>query len=233
MASHSGVPTSLVSQKDKTHIIWAEATDPDDASIPGVPTFVATYDHNTRKVSNPTLIGYGPPANDVHNTPCITIDSKGYLHALVGTHGRTFKYARSLKPNSSDDGWTTTVDVGENLGQTYIGMVCDKHDVLHTVFRLWGTQHPVFPTGAFAQLATQTKPALAENWSVPEILIYPPFTDYSVFYHRLGIDRKGTIYLSYIYWSTYWFYRNENAFSRSLLKSEDEGKSWKLVSDFK
>ncbi len=229
---HSGIPCTIVSFQNRTHIIWAEATDPNDKSIVGVPTFVATYDYETGKLSSPALIGFGPPANDVHNTPCITLDSKGYLHALVGTHGNTFKYARSLKPNTAEEGWTPAADVGEKLGQTYIGLVCDKQDVLHTAFRLWGSKHPIFPIGSFAQLAQQQKPAMQNEWSEPEILLYPSFTDYSVFYHRLCIDRKGTLYLSYIYWSTYWFYRNEQISSRALIKSKDGGKTWSFVADF-
>ena len=229
---HSGIPCTVVSFQNRTHVIWAEATDPDDKSIIGVPTYVATYDHTTGKLSSPALIGYGPPANDVHNTPCITLDSKGYLHALVGTHGNTFKYARSLKPNTAEGGWTPATDVGEKLGQTYIGLVCDKQDVLHTAFRLWGGQHPDFPVGIFAKLSQQMKPAMEETWSLPDTLILPAFTDYSVFYHRLVIDRKGTLYLSYTYWSTYWFYRNEQIAARSLIKSEDGGKNWSLVEGF-
>ena len=229
---HSGIPCTIVSFENRTHLIWPEATDPNDKSIIGVPTYVATYDHTTGKLSSPALIGFGPPANDVHNTPCITLDSKGYLHALIGTHGSTFKYARSLKPNTAEGGWTPAQDVGDKLSQTYIGLVCDKDDVLHTAFRLWGTKHPIFPNGTFAQLSQQEKPAMGDTWSTPETIIYPAFTDYSVFYHRLVIDRKGTLYLSYTYWSTYWFYRNEQISSRALIKSEDGGKNWSLVAGF-
>ncbi|MHC4581330.1 MAG: hypothetical protein ACYS14_07720, partial [Planctomycetota bacterium] len=95
LSAHSGIPSTMVSRGDKVHIAWGEATDP-EAKAPGVPTFVATYDRSSGRLSSPALVGYGPPANDVHNSPCITIDSKGYLHVLIGTHGRTFKYVRSL-----------------------------------------------------------------------------------------------------------------------------------------
>ncbi len=228
ISDHSGIPSSIVSRGARVHVIWAEATDP-EAKAPGVPTYVATYDRTTRTLSEPALIGYGPPANDVHNTPCITMDSKGYLHALVGTHGRTFKYARSLQPNDSAGGWTTTEDVGPNLSQTYVGLVCDRDDTLHLVFRLWQQRPERFPSGSAACLAHMTKPA-GQPWSAPQPVILAPFTDYSVFYHRLTIDRRGRLFLSYDYWSTYWFYRTDHLGGRrALLVSDDAGKTWRLA----
>ena len=108
-SAHSGIPSSLVSRGDKVHLAWAEATEPEEKA-PGVPTFVVTYDRATGTLGEPALVGYGPPANDVHNTPCITMDSRGYLHVLIGTHGRTFRYARSLEPNDAGGGWTEAED---------------------------------------------------------------------------------------------------------------------------
>ncbi|MBL7185490.1 MAG: hypothetical protein ISS70_04135 [Phycisphaerae bacterium] len=90
LSAHSGIPSTIVSREDKVHITWGEATLP-EAKAPGVPTFVATYNRSAGQLGSPALVGYGPPANDVHNSPCITIDSKGYLHVLIGTHGRAFK----------------------------------------------------------------------------------------------------------------------------------------------
>ncbi|MHC4178708.1 MAG: COG1470 family protein, partial [Planctomycetota bacterium] len=123
LSAHSGIPASVVSRGGKVHVAWAEATDP-EADVPGVPTYVATYDRKTCTLGKPALVGYGPPPNDIHNSPSITIDSKGHLHVLVGTHGRPFPYARSLKPNDAHAGWTEPAPVGEGLRQTYIGLVC-------------------------------------------------------------------------------------------------------------
>jgi hypothetical protein len=80
-------------------------------------------------------------------------------------------------------------------------------------------------------LAYQKKPP-GGPWQPPRILVVSPFSEYSVFYHRLTIDRLGRLFLSYDYWSTYWFYRNDHRGSRrSLLMSEDGGESWKLVDE--
>src|SRR5690606_26579537 len=87
---HSGIPSMIVSRDSKIHVAWGEATDPgiSKEEIPGVPAYVATYDRRTRTLSEPVFMSFGAPPNDGHNTPSITMDSKGYLHVVVGTHGR-------------------------------------------------------------------------------------------------------------------------------------------------
>ena len=231
-SGHSGMPSSIVSRGDNVHVIWAEATDPADKTIRGVPTYTATYDRRTGVLSQPALIGYGPPANDVHNTPCITMDSKGYLHALVGTHGNTFRYARSLQPDTAAQGWTEAAPLGEKLSQTYVGLVCDQNDMLHVVFRLARPPENTFPVGSSSSLSLMSKPTMADAWSAPRQLVQPAFTDYCVYYHRLIIDRCNRIFLSYDYWSTYWFYRIDQAKSRrALMMSPDGCQTWRLASD--
>jgi len=228
LSAHSGIPSSIVSLGGKVHVVWAEATDPEE-KVPGVPTFVATVNRETGTASEPALVGYGPPPNDIHNTPSITMDSRGFLHVLIGTHGRPFQYVRSLEPNTANKGWTEPRVLGENLRQTYVGFVCDPEDTLHVVFRLWKNGCDPFQHSSFATLAAMRKEKDGD-WEGPEILLLPPFSEYSIFYHRLTIDRVGRLFLSYDYWSTYWFYRNDHFGSRrSLMMSQDQGKSWKLV----
>ena len=228
LSAHSGIPSTIVSYGDKVHITWGEATPP-PLKTPGVPTYVATYSRLIGELGEPVLVGYGPPANDVHNSPCITIDGEGYLHVLIGTHGRTFKYVRSLSRNSASDGWTKAEDVGAGLRQTYVGMVCDHNNSLHLVFRLWLNDDRYFPAGYYANLAYMSKPP-AEKWSKALPLVIAPFSEYGIFYHRLTIDREGTLFLSYDYWSTFWFYRTDHSGDRrSLLMSQDGGNTWNLV----
>ena len=228
LSSHSGIPSTIVSRDSKVHVAWGEATDPEE-KVPGVPTYVATIDRETGMVGEPTLVGYGPPANDVHNTPCITMDSQGYLHVLIGTHARTFKYSHSIRTNDSSGGWTPAADIGPGLRQTYVGLVCDPEDTLHLVFRHRRADTDYFPASWYMTLASMTKPA-GGVWSEPQTLVVAPFSEYSIFYHRLTIDRKGALFLSYDYWSTYWFYRTDRRESRRVLitrpTSED---TWKLV----
>ncbi|GAB4130037.1 MAG: hypothetical protein Kow0040_07130 [Thermogutta sp.] len=227
-SAHSGSPSCVVSREDRVHVIWSEATDPAE-KLPGVPTYVATYDRSRGEFGPRAFVGYGPPANDVHNTPSITMDSRGYLHTLGGTHGAPFPYAQSLTPNDAGGGWTEPKILGEGLRQTYIGLVCGQDDTLHTVFRLWKTQEPPHPLSIFATLSHQQK-ALEGEWQSPQVLVVPPFSEYSVFYHRLTIDRLDRLFLSYDCWSTYWFYRNDYPGNRrALLVSPDGGQTWKLA----
>ncbi|MBM3859947.1 MAG: hypothetical protein FJ395_09890 [Verrucomicrobia bacterium] len=228
LASHSGIPASIVSRGSKVHVAWGEATDP-KVKVPGLPAYVATYDRTTKQLSKPVLVGYGAPANDVHNSPSITMDKQGYLHVLGGTHGRPFPYARSLKPNDASGGWTEAVPAGEDLRQTYIGLVCGPDDTLHSAFRLWKNGEEPFPASHYATLAYQRKRP-GQPWEAPRVLIIPPFSEYSVYYHRLTIDRKGRLFLSYDYWSTFWFYRNDKpGRRRTVLMSPDGGETWKLA----
>ena len=228
LSTHSGAPSSIVSRGTKVHVVWAEATDPEE-KVPGVPTFVVTYDRKTKTLGKPALIGYGAPANDIHNTPSITMDSRGYLHALAGTHGQPFQYARSLQPNDAGAGWTEAVPTITDWRQTYIGLVCDANDTLHLVSRVWRYGEEPHTASYQATLAHQQKKPDGP-WEAPQWLVVPPFSEYSVFYHRLTIDRIGRLFLSYDCWSTYWFYRTDYPLNRrALMMSPDGGEHWKLA----
>jgi hypothetical protein len=228
LSTHSGVPSSLVSRGRKVHVTWGEATDP-RRQVPGVPTYVVTYDRQTKTLGRPALIGYGAPPNDIHNTPSMTMDSRGHLHVLAGTHGRPFQYARSLEPNEAGAGWTDPVPTGGDWNQTYIGLVCDADDTLHLVSRVWRYGEPPHPASHFATLAHQKK-TRDGPWEAPTSLVIPPFSEYSVFYHRLTLDRLGRLFLSYDCWSTYWFYRTDHPGDRrAWMMSSDGGNHWKLV----
>ncbi|HID76963.1 MAG TPA: hypothetical protein EYP56_13325 [Planctomycetaceae bacterium] len=230
VGTHSGLAASIVSGGSRIHVVWAEATDPAD-KVPGVPTYVVTYDRAERRLlGEPVLVGYGAPPNDIHNRPSIAIDSRGYLHVLTGTHGRPFRYARSLQPNTAHAGWTRAEPVGPGLPQTYIGMVCGRDDTLHLVYRLWRRRRQPHPLATYAALAYQRKRP-GQPWEPPRMLLLAPFSEYSIYYHRLTIDRLGRLFLSYDYWSTYWFYRNDHpGHRRALIMSADSGETWKLVS---
>jgi len=232
LSSHSGIPSSIVSRGPKVHVVWGEATDP-KKRVPGVPTYAITYDRVTKRLGTRSLIGYGPPANDVHNSPSITMDSEGYLHVLIGTHGQPFQYSKSKAPNDAGAGWTRPVAAGKKLRQTYIGFVCGKDDTLYVVYRLWRTGAP-YRYGYHATLAFQRKRP-GKPWEPPKILVVAPFSEYSIFYHRLTIDRSGRLFVSKDYWSTYWFYRNDlpgrRGQWRALLMSADGGDTFGLAAD--
>jgi hypothetical protein len=232
IGSHSGLPGVAASSDSRIHVVWGEATDP-DGDAPGVPTYVVSYDLERQELlGNPALVGYGKPTNDAHNRPAITMDSEGYLHVLTGTHGDTFNYARSKMPDTAHDGWTDAVPVGDGLDGTYIGLVCDSNDTLHLVYRLWQNGEEPFPNAYHGKLVYQRKPK-GESWESPRNLVVSAFPDYSVFYHRLTIDRQDRLMLSYDYWSTFRFYRQDypeqQGHHRKTMFSDDGGDSWELL----
>lgn len=240
ISSHSGIPSALASQGDRVHIIWGEATDP-DGHEPGVPAYVATYDRNKKSLlGKKAFVGFGPPANDVHNTPSIVIDSQGYLHTLTGTHGQPFAYARSVEPHTAHAGFTEPELVENDLRSTYIGFVCDSNDTLHLVFRTWKSDGEYHPEGYYANLAYKRKHR-DRPWEPMKRLAVAPFTEYSIWYHRLTIDRNDRLFVSFDYWSTFWFYRVDHYGNspgrgraggggrRKTILSSDGGDSWKLL----
>ena len=118
---------------------------------------------------------------------------------------------------------------GGEWNQTYIGLVCDADDTLHLVSRIWRYGEEPHPASHFATLAHQQKRADGP-WESPTTLVVPPFSEYSVFYHRLTLDRLGRLFLSYDCWSTYWFYRTDHPGDRrALMMSADGGTHWKLA----
>ena len=190
------------------------------------------------------LLGYGPPVNDVHNVPAITMDSEGYLHVLIGAHGDNFQYTRSLRPNDAYSGWTpaepilNTGWVGEDTDedgvgrQTYISLVCDQNDTLHTAFRQWRQGVDSYHGGAtYAALSVQHKPKDGP-WSDAQPLVIPAVPGYSIYYHKLTVDRLGALYLSYSYWTSDETYQSQfpgRYHHRAVLVSRDGGERWKLA----
>ncbi len=232
LSSHSGSPISVVSRDGKVHVVWAQATDP-AVKVPGTPAYANTYDVKTGHLGKPVLVGYGPPANDIHNSPSIAIDSRGYLHVLGGTHGAPFPYAVSRQPNDTQAGFSEAVPVAD-ASLTYIGMVCGPDDTLHVMCRMWQYNKEPFPQSHHATLVYLRKRP-GEAWEMPRILVVPPLSEYSVFYHRLTISRTGRLVVSHDCWSTFWFYRlDQPGHRRAVMTSADGGQTWKLAetSDF-
>ena len=213
ISNHSGGYSFAATTGKKTHVVYAEIPKKPRS---GNPTFVATIDHEARKVVAKQFLVNAPPSiADVHSTPVVAVDSRGHLHVVTGAHGQSFLYLRSRKPDDVAGGWTKPAAVGR--GQTYATLICDKNDVLHTVYRI----HP--------RLHCQHKAAAAGKWSAARVLVNPPpgHRGYSIFYHRLFIDRAGALYLSFTFWETRT--KNKGHYPRALAVSEDGGVTWRLA----
>ena len=225
---HSGGSGSVVTRNGKTHIVWGDVTDDD---VPGVPSYVATYDHATHTLSPPVFLAHAPPVDDVHNVPGVCVDSRGHVHAITGAHGRPFIYRRSLKPDDVTGGLTEPEPVLTDGRQTYLSLVCDPEDTLHIAYRQWRGDKPYHGGMSFAALSMQSKPRDG-SWSPAKPMVIAPVPGYSIYYHKLTIDRRGRLFLSYNHWTSDKVYRGdfpERYHHRAIMTSVDRGRTWKLA----
>lgn len=213
ISNHSGGYSFAVTTGNLTHLAYAEI--PADGKT-GNPTFAATLDRQQRKVVARKFLFTAPPAvPDVHSTPVIAADARGYLHVIVGAHGQSFHYLRSRQPDQVGAGWTPPRPMGGR--QTYAALVCDSKDALHAAFREW-------KGSTVATLSTQSKPAAADAWPASTTLVSAPGKQrgYGIFYHRLFIDRRDALYLSFTFNA-----QKGGSFPRALMVSEDGGRTWR------
>ena len=212
VSNHSGGYSFAVTTGAKTHVTYAEIPEEPET---GNPTFVATIDRGSRKLTaREFLVDAHPRKADVHSTPVIAADSEGFLHVLAGAHGGSFQYLRSRAPESITSRWTDPVSLGGR--QTYATLICDAEDTLHTVFRI----HP--------RLLQQSKSA-GREWSGKQALATAPkgHRGYTIFYHRLFIDQRGKPYLSFTFWEQ--DTRAEGRYPRVVITSDDGGETWELA----
>ncbi|MFP3905105.1 MAG: BNR-4 repeat-containing protein [Armatimonadota bacterium] len=241
-SQHSGGPATMQTKDGQTSFVWIEPTPPEDEA-PGMPTFVGAYNHGTGEMGERLFLRYGYPPNDGHNQPALCLDSEGYLHALTGAHGDNFYYLRSQQPNDPYGGWTEpekTLTAGwvdadtdeDGRGrQTYASLICDPDDTLHIAFRQWRNIGDYHKGSYYGGLSYQQKPKDG-SWSPAKVIVVPPVSGYSIYYHKLTVDRQGWLWLFYRYYSGDEEYRyNYLAYNqkRAVLVSRDGGDTWKLA----
>jgi len=250
----SGGASFAVTQGDTTFFVWSEAS---PADSPGVPTYVAAYDHATGSVGEKQLLAVTPPANDLHNKPGICSDSEGYLHVAAGTHGGPVLYTRSLAPLSIYTGWSAPQRLpadphlapyapADEPRQTYNAFVCDSSDTLHLVtrqFREWVGEDGVERT--YGGLVHHSLPR-GGVWSYPHLILIGADTGYSIYYHKLALDHRDRLFLSLSYAGGQEYYRAKSRAAglrvlgrselllgkyrrRLLLVSDDSGVTWRLA----
>ena len=241
--SHSGVGDHTVTVDGKTHVVYIDMRKGQDEE--GSPQLIVTYNHDDQTVTQPLLLGFtkgtkndGPEPND-HNGPAIVSDSQGFLHVVLGSHQQPFKYTVSKRPNDSS-AWTPPVEFSNkfNIQETYVGLVIDKADTLHLVSRM------VDDDGY--SLHYMHKSRNDESWSDRGKLVVPAPRHYSVWYHKLTIDRSSRLFLAYFYYSANltneeleaysqkWPKENviateTNAHDPVILISNDGGNSWEIT----
>ena len=183
-----------ITRNDITHVVYLGIIPVSHSN----PQYVVTYNHNDSTVTQPVLLGCVGKTKlddqgervDQHHGPAIVADDKGVLHVVLGSHGTPFKYTVSKRPNDSRE-WIPPVEFGAI--ETYEGLVIDKSDTLHAVSRT--TNH----RGQFSLHYMRKK--REEDWVDLGELVVPKPTHYSIWYHKLTLDRLGRLALVYFYYS--------------------------------
>jgi hypothetical protein len=192
-----GGSNSSITVGSKTHTVFMGM----DAipGQPGTPQYLVTYDHATNQTSTPMLLGVnGIGAPDGHNKPALAIDSKGYLHAILGGHHNQFLHMKSLVPGDPTAGWTPPQAIGKPKhpttggGYTYVSMLFDQEDTLHVVGRYAGDGYRF---GLDYLRMTEDG-----GWEDRGHLVTPFRQFYSTWNQTLSIDELGRLFLRYSYY---------------------------------
>lgn len=243
----------------------------DGLNHPGTAQYVVWYDHDTGTLGEPVLLGFGQncytPKPDVHNGPAIVADSDGCLHAVLGAHQHHFWYVRSKvrEPQVRTD-WTAAVPLGHrrryDCGLTYVALAIDGRDTLHLVGRNLSRGHdpkgrPLPADEMNAQSMMRTLDYLRARrqadgtwrWEEKGALVMPLWhRAYSIFYHKLAIDRRDRLFLTYSYYADQLSEEAAAAYRRKwpaeeqredrirprphdpvILMSDDGGDTWRLA----
>ena len=131
---------------------------------------VTYYDHETDQwLDSPELVDHCIAANgikDGHNVPNIFITDDGIIHLFYGSHGHSFKYAWSKRPEDITE-WETGMRVGKNATYPYLAETTSGELLL---FYRYG------PTGGYNHpfLGVQHSQDKGRSWGkIRELVTFP------------------------------------------------------------
>lgn len=196
--NHSGGANSVVTVGDKVFIAF-----PSLSALPndqGSPQYITALSRATGEILvQPTLLGsVGVSGPDPHYLPAITVDSKGFLHVVLGSHHDSLYYTKSEAPLDAEH-WSTPKTIGKQRiptdgGHSYPSLLCDAQDRLHVVTRWAGD-------GYYFRLAYLRGDANTGHWEPQRVLVRPFRNMYSNWYQHLSLDRQGRLFLNYRYYA--------------------------------
>jgi hypothetical protein len=240
----AGGASFAASKGSASYLVWPELGRPGEN---GTPTYVATFDYRTRRITGRRMIALAKPRRDAHDAPGIVRDGGGYLHVLTGAHHAPFLYARSASPLDTRR-WTTPEQVLEggyvgtdgllpgSARQTYLALACLPDDSLVIVYRQARRGVDEDFAGEFYDALCVQRRSPEGLWSGPERLVCcADRAGYAIYYHKLAVDRLGRLYLSLSYFSPVDYppaQRSANRYHhRMILVSKDAGVGWDLATD--
>jgi hypothetical protein len=118
----AGIDNKIVTLDGKTHVTWQDVDEKEYFAS------VRTLDRATGVWSEPVRIG---PGVDNHARPCMTVDSRGHLHVVIGGHNTDMHHYVSVRPNDSSQ-WRHAGKAGVG---TYPALICGADDTLYLVAR--------------------------------------------------------------------------------------------------
>lgn len=198
----------IVTLDGKTHVAWL------DSVKEGFRARVRTLDRQSGQWSPTYTLG---EAFDNHGGPALTVDSKGYLHAVYYPHHHPFRYRRSARPNDASE-WGEEARFGKRC--TYPTLMCGPDDTLYLTCRESNNGKQPW----VVNLYTKTP---GGEWSRPTAILRADDPGYSHFQEALAWSPDGkTLHLS-----TRMYGGNpRRAHTVGYLRSPDFGKTWEDAS---
>lgn len=198
----------IVSRDDKTHVAWL------DSVSEGFRVRIRTLDRPSGQWSPTYTLG---EAFDNHGGPALTVDSRGFLHAVYYPHHHPFRYRRSKRPNDASE-WEEEIRFGERC--TYPTLVCGPDDTLYLTCRRSFSREPW-------QVELWRKPP-DSDWGGPIPIVRSRYPGYSHFQESLawGPDHRLLHLACRFHENT-----DKNAYGRlqtvGYMASDDFGRSWR------
>lgn len=272
----AGASNNAVSLGENTYVIYSNIQSDEKGSTlamsrQGVPQYIVSYNRRTNILSEPVFLGYSGDNLDGHNTAVVGIDSQGYLHAVLGAHWHSMKYMKSKKPHDISQ-WNEPEFIagnGDNSwsrdGLTYAGLLIDNNDAINLIVRArnktLSENDPTLPSDPnYREYGDNLDYALVyfrkephQRWSdIQRVdLVVPKHKGYSNWYHKVAINNRGNIFVTYMYYAhrlkgealndyiNNWGETdgkggNVLAHDPVLIMSDNNGVSWKIAesSDF-
>jgi len=117
-----GPGNKIITRQGQTHVVWQDSFDL------GYYARVRSLDHATGRWGKPVTLCKGV---DDHSRPTMTMDSRGYLHVVMGGHNSPLQYRRSVRPNDASE-WT---EIEPFDPATYPVILCGPDDELRLIAR--------------------------------------------------------------------------------------------------
>lgn len=202
----AGPGPMIVTAAGKTHLVWQDST-PE-----GYFNRARTFDRAAGAWSPTYTLNQGL---DNHARPILTIDGRGFLHAVMSGHNSPTTHRQSLRPHDVA-AWTEPAAIG---GGTYPVMACDADHTLYVTLR--AEDH----TG----LDLHAKPA-GQPWQPPRRIVrrHPDYPGYVGLANGLAVGPDGrTLHLVCdFYESKDWQKQFGLHQAVAYMRSPDGGATW-------